>query len=93
MSDDVEGAELVAQVVDYYHRTLLESPEAQEYLDEARHLRPGGGEALQARLRQPHSRAEAAGEEPRRRREDARAAAEAGIIRASGHEHLERLPS
>ena len=33
LSDDAEESELIAEVVDYYHQTLLEAPEAQAYLE------------------------------------------------------------
>ena len=87
VSDDVEGAELVAQVVDYYHRTLLESPEAQEYLTkrgiwnpEAVKLFKLGFANRTLGLRLPEKN-RADGAKMRER------LTEAGIIRASGHEH------
>jgi len=88
VSDDVEGAELVAQVVDYYHRTLLESPEAQEYLTERGIWDPDAVKLFKLGfanrtlgLRLPEKN-RAAGAQMRER------LTEAGLIRASGHEHL-----
>jgi len=88
VSDDVEDAELVGQVVDYYHRTLLESPEAQEYLtrrgiwdpDAVKLFKLGfANRTLGLRLPAKHR---ADGGRMRERLTGA------GLIRASGHEHL-----
>jgi DNA primase catalytic core len=80
--------ELLLQVVDYYHETLLISPEAQDYLkargidhpDAVRHFKLGyANRSLGLRL--PDNR-RADGLRVRHR------LAKLGIIRASGHEHF-----
>ena len=88
VGEEAEGAELVAQVVDYYHRTLLESPEAQEYLakrgiwdSEAVEVFKLGFANRTLGLRLPEKN-RAAGAKMRER------LTETGIIRSSGHEHL-----
>ena len=80
--------ELLVEVVDYYHQTLLESPEARAYLDKRglgneeaiRHFRLGfANRTLSYRL---PSRNQRTGSE-------LRAALERlGVFRESGHEHL-----
>jgi DNA primase catalytic core len=84
----VSDHELLLQVVDYYHETLLISPEAQDYLkargidhpDAVRHFKLGyANRSLGLRL-------------PDNRRTDGlrvrHRLAKLGIIRASGHEHF-----
>ena len=54
-----DDAEVLAQVVDYYHATLLDSPEALGLPGPAEDRRPRGHRGLPARLRQPDPRATA----------------------------------
>ena len=83
-----EDAALLAQVVDYYHATLLKSPEALDYLAARRiedpetieHFRLGyANRTLGLRLPQKNRKA---GAEMRGRLEAL------GVFRSSGHEHL-----
>jgi DNA primase len=71
---DADDRELLLQVVSYYNETLKQSPEAMKYLAEV----AGDHRTLPAWLRQPDAGVPAAGEEPRRRRRDARTAANTG---------------
>jgi len=88
LSDGTEGSELVAQVVDYYHRILLEAPEAQAYLEKrgiaeeeaVKRFKLGFANRTLG-LRLP-GRNRAAGARMRER------LAETGLYRTSGHEHL-----
>ncbi len=88
LSEDASNAKLLAEIVDYYHQALLESPEAIEYLEkrgindpEAIKIFRLGFVNRTLGLRIPDSN-RAAGKAIRQR------LAEAGIIRSSGHEHF-----
>ena len=88
LSDDAEGSELIAQVVDYYHGILLEAAEAQAYLErrgivaeEAMKRFKLGFANRTLGLRLPE-RNRAAGAKMRER------LIETGLYRKSGHEHL-----
>ncbi len=83
-----EDADLLAQVTDYYHRTLVDSPEALAYLAKRRIDRPEAIEAFQLGfsnrtlgLRLPHKQTKT-GEAIRGR------LTRLGVYRPSGHEHL-----
>ena len=85
--DDV----LLRQVVDYYHATLKESPEALAYLERRGLDQRGDDRALQAGLRQPDAGLQVAGEEPQGRRRAAGAAATAGHHARERARALQRL--
>ena len=88
LSDDSEAAELLRQVVNYYHETLLANPEALEYLkkrgldhpDLAAHFKLGyANRTLGYRLPAKNRKSGAA---VRGKLQDI------GLIRESGHEHF-----
>ena len=88
LSRDADDQRLLLQVIDYYHATLKESPEALAYLDErglrssevVEHFKLGyANRTLGYRL---PVRARADGAELRGRLQ------KLGLLRASGHEHL-----
>jgi len=88
LSDDAEGPELVAQVVDYYHRTLIEAPEARAYLEKRGIADPEAVERFKLGfanrtlgLRLPERNRSAGA----RMREQL---VETGLYRKSGHEHF-----
>jgi len=88
LSKDAEGSELIGQVVDYYHETLLSSPEAKAYLEKrgiwneeaVRRFKLGFANRTLG-LRLPE-RNRAAGARLRER------LVETGLYRKSGHEHF-----
>ena len=88
LSDDAEGAELVGEVVDYYHEVLLEAPEAKAYLEKRGIWDPEAVDVFKLGfanrtlgLRLPE-RNRAAGAKLRER------LVETGLYRKSGHEHF-----
>jgi hypothetical protein len=74
---DAEDAKLLVQVIDYYHQSLLQSPEALAYLKRRGIGSEGGDPHVQTRLCQPHAGLSAAGEEPGGGRGAARASCSA----------------
>ena len=75
-----DDQKLLEIVVGYYHETLKQTPEAQQYLT-ARPEIGGDGRALPAGLLQSHAGLPAAGQEPRRRRAQRGRLQELGILR------------
>jgi DNA primase len=88
VSSDVDDAKLLREVVDYYHETLLQSPEAIAYLESRglndpeliNHFKLGHANRTLG-LRLPHKNRKA-GAELRERLQ------RVGVYRESGHEHL-----
>lgn len=88
VSSDVDDAKLLRDVVDYYHETLLQSPEAIAYLESRglndaeliNHFKLGHANRTLG-LRLPHKNRKA-GAELRERLQ------RVGVYRESGHEHL-----
>ena len=88
VSSDADDAELLRDVVDYYHETLLQSPEAIAYLDSRglndpdliNHFKLGHANRTLG-LRLPHKNRKA-GAELREKLQ------RVGVYRESGHEHL-----
>jgi DNA primase catalytic core len=85
---EVGDAELLGRVIDFYHRTLLESPEALAYLEE-RGL--SSREAIE-RFRLGYSNRTLGYRIPQRQWKEGRELRgrlqELGVLRKSGHEHL-----
>ena len=84
---DADDAALLAQVVDYYHETLLASSEARAYL-QSRGLDHQTGNGVPTGLRQPHAGPSPAAEEPRGGRRHPYAPATLGVYRENGREHF-----
>ena len=72
LESSAEDARLLGQVVDYYHETLKQSPEALAYLEKRGFSIERNHRPFQAGLCQPHLRLPVAGEDPQRRRGDSR---------------------
>ena len=92
---NAEDAKLLAQVIEYYHETLLASPEALEYLQRRGIGSAGGDRDLPLGLRQSHAWLSAAGEDSRRGGGDPRTAAahrDLARERARALQRLDRDP-
>ena len=86
-----EDRSVLADVVDYYHRTLLDSPEALAYLTRRKIDDQEVTSRFRLGLRQPHPRLPAAGQTDQRRRPRAGPAPRAGCAAGLGPRALHRF--
>lgn len=88
LSEDAEAQQLLNQVTDYYHETLKQSPEALEYLSK----RGLGDSELIDRFKLGYANRTLAYRLPEKNRKSGAEIRgklqEVGILRSSGHEHL-----
>ena len=84
---DADDRELLARVVDYYHETLKESPEALAISKAAASV-GRADRSLPARLREPHAGLPASPKKKKAGAELRGRLQKLGLLRESGHEHF-----